>query len=181
MDYKVADDMTLTGGINFQQLEVIRSEVWTWGTGYQTLVADTNYVTINFNTPAKGSVWLSPVDINKTGFELLCDLIEGGTYVATGSANVTEFNLNRNNVGTVPITPVKVGLSTAGTTIASGVSAPTELVPGVAGGFWMPGGIGGNRNIILKPSTMYTLKFTAKGGQVTMAANIDLTYEAPGS
>jgi len=177
MDYKIATDMNAASMVDFKALEIIRGDIWRYGTGFQIIAADTNYATVNFTTPATGFVFYSPTNISKTGFEATISLIEGGTYVSTGSSVLTGLNLNRSDTDTAPFGTVRFGLSPAGTTITGGVSFPEDLLPGASGGNSRLGGaLSSNTPIALKPATNYTLKILARGGVVNFAASIDLIW-----
>lgn len=177
MDYRISSGQNANSIADYKVFKLINGDVWRYGTGYQVIAADTNYATVNFTTPATGFVIYSPSNVSKTGFEATISLIEGGTYVSTGSSVLTGLNLNRSNTNTAPFGTVRFGLSPAGTTIAGGVAFPEDLLPGVAGGNQRIGGaLSTNTPIALKPSTVYTFKILARGGTLNFAASIDLIW-----
>ena len=178
MDYAISSDLLANSQADYRIYEVLRGEVWRFGSGFQILAADTNYGTINFTTPATGLVTYSPANVDKTGFEATFSLIEGGTYVATGATTITPYNLNRNTLTASPFGTVRIGLSPAGTTITGGVAQPEELLPGASGGASRESGALNAPAIqVLKPATNYTWKILARGGVVNFSAAIDLIWE----
>lgn len=151
---------------------------WRIDTGYKSLGADGNYLTITFTTPAAsvGTCLYTFSAVNKTGSEVLVSLFTGPT-IAGGTA-FTPYNFNENISTACPLTAVKVGLSTDGTptTITGGTEKFISLIPGTAQGNYKPGAAAGTLGeIILKPSTVYATKIAAKGGAVTLAADISIT------
>lgn len=148
---------------------------WRIDSGYKSLAADGNYLTITFTTPATGTVFYNFAGVEKSGNECIKSLIEGCTV--SGGTAATPVNFNRNSANVCPLTNVKVGLSTDGTptTITGGTEMFVSLVPGTAQGNSIPGGSSQLAGVIvLKPSTVYALKIAAKGGAVTLAANVGM-------
>lgn len=165
-----------TVGINNSDRYAANGYAWRMSTGVVTLAAATNYVTINFTTPATGSTVYSFSDVDKTGDELTITLVEGGTY-AGGSA-ISLFNFNRIVGDANPPFVAKSGLSTGGATITGGVSSPIRFVQGTATGGASVAGTSSSyvAFYILKPSTSYTLKITALGTNTKLAASLGIAY-----
>lgn len=171
-------DLLAQPTISFQEVEIVRGETWRFGSGYQTLAANTNYATLNFTTPATGLTTYTFTNFAKSGQEVTLSLIEAGTYVSTGSSVLSGFNMNRNFSDTHPFGTVRFGLSTAGTTITGGTAFPETLIPGTAVGLTRPAGAANTGTVIyLKPATMYTFKALARGGSATFTFTLDLIYE----
>ena len=151
---------------------------WRIDSGYKTLVADGSYMTITFTTPAAsaGTCLYSFANVNKTGNEVVVSLFSGPTIA--GGTTATPFNFNENVSTACPLTAVKVGLSTDSTptTITGGTERYISLVPGTAQGNYKPGGNAAlTGEAILKPSTVYAVKFVAKGGSATIAADVTMS------
>jgi hypothetical protein len=145
---------------------------WRIDTGYVTLAADAAYTLINFKTPATGRCFYNFSTVDKSGAEVVAALIRGGT-VAGSPVAATAYNYNEEIAdASCPLTSVSVG-----GTVTGGTERFTSLVPGDANPSSKPGGASRQQGlIILKQNTVYSLKLLAKGGAVTLAANIGVGY-----
>lgn len=152
--------------------------VWRLGNGYTTLANSGDKIFVSFKTPAAGpTMYYGYVRVAKSGYELVWNLNEGGTF--TGGTALTPVNLNRQSTNVCKLTAVKVGLSTVDGALANGTDLPLQMLGGSEpGGSASQGGSQTSEpHIKLKPNTTYTVVFQAKGA-VSVVFNIDMVqYE----
>lgn len=145
---------------------------WRIDTGYVSL-ADTAYASITFKTPATGRVFYNFSTADKSGAEVVVSLFVGPT-ITGGSAAVGNNFLGDIDSATCPVTAIKTGV-----TISGGAEQFISLIPGTSNPSSKPGGSSALQGLlILKRDTVYAVKFLAKGGAVTMAANVGFAYIA---
>lgn len=145
---------------------------WRVDTGYVSLT-DTQYASITFKTPATGRVYYNFASADKSGAEVVVSLFRAPT-VSGGSAATPNNYFDDIDPATCAVTDIKTGA-----TISGGTERFISLVPGSSNPSAKPGGSSALQGLlILRKNTVYAIKFLAKGGAVTMAANIGFSYVA---
>ena len=153
---------------------IAAGKVWRLNLDYVSINADA-YNGIGFATPATGLCVVSLAQVEKTGGEIQVVALEGPTLGSGSALTPTNYNRVIGDASPPMTTPVYGGTATCGTTIG------TALLGGASGGNTKPGGVGTSAAFfVLKPSTVYYWKFTAKQATVTMMAHLDFVYE-PGT
>ena len=146
------------------------------GTERLVLAAAGDYGAICFTTPASLLPIYRYAVIAKSGSELNVTLVEDCTY--SGGIAVTPWNLNRYyRDDPSPLLDTRSGMSIgiSALSITGGLSAPSKMIPGDAGGNLMPGDSSEIYGyLLLLPDTKYAMKCTAVGGEVHMSAILDI-------
>lgn len=126
---------------------------------------------ISILTPANSYVHLRPSLISTTASGIEYKLAEGATV--TGGSAATPYNKNRNKTTASSVTAkTGVTISVAGTTIEL-LTAGTGGSPAQASG----GGSGSEHEIVLKPSTTYTITLSNLTSTATVAYYNIFWYE----
>lgn len=145
---------------------------WRIDTGYVSL-ADAAYASITFKTPATGRVFYSFSTADKSGAEVVVSLFRSPTIAGGSTATPSNF-FDDIDPATCPATDIKTGV-----TISGGTEQFISLIPGTSNPSSKPGGSSSLQGVlVLRRDTVYAVKFLAKGGAVTMAANVGFSYVA---
>lgn len=152
--------------------ECLLGIAWRIDTGYVSL-ADAAYASITFKTPAIGRVFYNFSTADKSGAEVIVSMFRSPT-IAGGSPATPNNYFDDIDPATCPVTDIKTGV-----TISGGSERFISLMPGSSNPSAKPGGSSSLQGLlILRRDTVYAVKFLAKGGAVTMAANIGFSYNA---
>jgi hypothetical protein len=129
---------------------------------------------ISFRTPIATSgrfIHLRPAILSSTANLLLMQVHEGS--LATVGTAATPINLNRNKQASIPS---KVVATTNATSVTDG-TAILQMAVGAAGtGNASGGGGGAGLERVLKPDTLYTIKFTNIGTATATTGYFDIYW-----